>query len=89
MNKLLLAALIATAAFNLPAQSAHAGSCLAVTAAAHGVTQGIATTKAQWRLNRYVRRNLSGASVGHAHSACQGWGTEGRPSCQRSATVCS
>ena len=91
MNKLLLAAVtvIAIGAFNLAPQSAQARSCLGVTATARGVTQGIATTKAQWRLNRYVRHNLSGARVGHAHSACQGWGTEGRPSCQRSAIVCT
>ena len=93
MNKLPLAAVtvIAIAAFNLAPQSAQARSCLGVTATARGVTQGIATTKAQWRLNRYVRHNLSGARMGHAATNCQSWGAgKGlRPACERSAIVCS
>jgi hypothetical protein len=92
MNKFLIAAVMisAIAASNLAPQVAQARSCSSVTTTARGVTQGIATTKAQWRLNRYVRHNLNGARVGHAHSSCQGWGKEGvRPSCERSAIVCS
>jgi hypothetical protein len=93
MNKFLLAVVMisAIAAFSLAPQSAQARSCSSVTATARGVTQGIATTKAQWRLNRYVRHNLSGARMGHASTSCQGWGAgKGvRPSCERSAIVCS
>ena len=91
MSKLVVAAIAAgaIAAFNLAPQSAQAGSCSSVTATARGLTQGTATAKAQWRLQRYVRRNVNGARVGHASTTCQGWGTEGRPSCHRSAIVCS
>lgn len=91
MSKSLIAAVAVCTivAFNLAPQSARAGSCSSVTATARGVTQGVATTKAQWRLKRYVRHNLGGARVGHASTACQGWGTKGRPSCERSAIVCS
>ena len=89
MNKMLIAAVAVSAiAAIAPAQ---ARSCSGVTATARGVTQGIATTKAKWRLNRYVRHNLSVARVGHVSTSCEGWGAgEGvRPSCQRSAIVCS
>jgi hypothetical protein len=92
MNRFLVAAvtICAIAAFNLAPQSAQARSCSGVTATARGVTQGIATTKAKWRLNRYVRHNLSGARVGHASTSCQAWGMKsGRPTCERSAIVCS
>ena len=91
MNKLLVAAVIASAiATFLAPQLAQARSCSGVTATARGVTQGIATTKAQWRLNRYVRHNLTGARMGHAQTSCQGWGMKtGRPSCERSAILCS
>jgi hypothetical protein len=93
MNKFLFAAVTvsAIAAFSLAPQSALARSCSSVTATARGVTQGIATTKAEWRLQRYVRRNLSGARMGHTSTNCQGWGAgKGvRPSCERSAIVCS
>ena len=92
MNKTVVVAigLGAIAAFYLASETAQARSCSRVTVTAQGVTQGIATTKAEWRLQRYVRRNLSGARVGHASTTCQGWGTEGvRPTRQRSAVVCS
>jgi hypothetical protein len=93
MNKFVVAAVMisAIAASNLAPQVAQARSCSSVTTTARGVTQGIATTKAQWRLNRYVRHNLSGARMGHAATNCQGWGAgKGvRPSCERSAIVCS
>ena len=92
MSKFLVvaAALGAISAFALTPQLAQARSCSSLTATAHGVTQGVASTKAQWRLQRYVRRNLSGARVGHASSTCKGWGVEGvRPACERSAIVCS
>jgi hypothetical protein len=93
MNKFLVAAVTvsAIAAFNLAPQLAEARSCSSVTASARGATQGIATIKAQARLNRYVRRNLSGARMGHESTNCQGWGAgEGvRPYCERSAIVCS
>jgi hypothetical protein len=91
MNKFLVAAVTFSAivAFNLAPQLAQARSCSGVTAAARGVTQGIATTKAEWRLQRYVRRNLSGARMGHASTNCQGWSAGHRPSCERSAIVCS
>ena len=71
MNKFLVAAgmISAIAAFNLAPQSAQARSCSSVMATARGVTQGIATTKAEWRLQRYVRRNLSGARMGHASTS--------------------
>jgi len=93
MNKFLVAAFVISAitALDLAPQLVLARSCSAVAATARGVTQGIATTKAQWRLNRYVRHNLNGARMGHAATNCQGWGAgKGvRPSCERSAIVCS
>ena len=91
MNKFLVAAMTLSAIGALLApQLAQARSCSGVTATARGVTQGIATTKAQWRLNRYVRRNVTGARMGHAQTSCQGWAMKtGRPTCERSAIVCS
>ncbi len=90
MNKLLVAA-VAVAALNLAPQPAQARDCSMVTATARGVTQGIATERADRRVNRYVTGNLSGWSVraGPRHS-CQGWGAEGlRPACKSAAVVCS
>jgi hypothetical protein len=93
MSKLLVAAVAvgAIAAFNLAPQPAQARDCSMVTATARGVTQGIATDRADRRLNRYVTSNLTGWGVraGPRHS-CQGWGTEGlRPACKSAAVVCS
>jgi hypothetical protein len=93
MSKLLVAAVAvgAIAAFNFAPQPAQARDCSMVTAIARGVTQGIATDRADRRLNRYVTSNLSGRSVraGPRHS-CQGWGAEGlRPACESAAVVCS
>ena len=93
MNKLLVAAVAvgAITAFNLAPQPAQARDCSMVTATARGVTQGIATERADRRLNRYVTSNLSGWGVraGPRHS-CEGWGTEGlRPACKSAAVVCS
>jgi hypothetical protein len=90
MNKLLVAA-VAVAALNLASQPAQARDCSMVTATARGVTQGVATDRANRRLNRYVSSNLSGWGVraGPRHS-CQGWGAEGlRPACKSAAVVCS
>jgi hypothetical protein len=93
MTKLLLTAVAvgAIAAFNLAPQPAEARHCSGVTATAHGATQGIATRRADRRLQRYVTRNLSGwVLVDGPRHACQGWGAEGvRPSCQSAAVVCS
>jgi hypothetical protein len=91
MNKLLVAAVAvgAIAAFN--PQPAKARQCSGVTATAHGATQGIASRRADRRLQRYVARSLSGWGLraGPRH-ACQGWGVEGvRPSCKSAAIVCS
>jgi hypothetical protein len=90
MRKLLMAfAVGAIAAVGLVAQEAQA-RCSLVTVTASGATQGIATRKAERRLQRHVTRNLAGARVGHARTNCQGWGTAGvRPVCKRSAIVCS
>jgi hypothetical protein len=63
-----------------------------VTATAQGATQGIATRKADRRLQRYVTKNLSGWSVRSGPSnSCQGWGDgQGlRPTCQSAAVVCA
>ena len=82
MNKFLVAAVTvsAIAAFSLAPQPAQARHCSGVAATARGVTQGIATTKAEWRLHRYVRRNLSGWSVrAGPRNTCQGWGGGGKP----------
>jgi hypothetical protein len=92
MSKFLIAvAVSAIAAFSLAPQAAQARRCSGVTATARGITQGIATTKAQWRLHRYVRNNLSGSGVrAGPRNACQGWGANGgRPMCKSAALVCS
>ena len=93
MNKLLVAAVAvgAIAAFNLAPQPAQARHCSMVTARAQGVTQGIATRRADRRLRRYVTGNLSGWGVrAGPRNACQGWGVEGvRPACKSAAIVCS
>jgi hypothetical protein len=89
MCKLLHAAVAvsAIAAFNFVPQPAQALSCARVTLTAHGTTQGIATRKAERRLQRYVEREVTGARVGHASTTCDG--VEGvRPNCKRSAIVC-
>jgi len=93
MSKLLFAAVAvgAIAVVNFAPQPAQARDCSKVTATGRGVTQGIATDRADRRLNRYVTNNLTGQSVraGPRHS-CQGWGAEGlRPSCKSAAVVCS
>ena len=93
MNKFLVAAVIASAiATFLAPQLAQARSCSGVTATARGVTQGIATTKAQWRLHRYVRNNLSGWGLrAGPRNSCQGWGVAQslRPNCKSGAVYCS
>jgi hypothetical protein len=93
MKKFLDAAIAvgAIAALNLAPQLAQARDCSMVTATARGVTQGIATERADRRLNRYVTSNLSGWGIrtGPRHS-CQGWVAEGlRPACKSAALVCS
>jgi hypothetical protein len=93
MTKLLLAAVAvgAIAAFNIAPQPAQARHCSIVKTVAHGATHGIATRRADRRLQRYVTRNLSGWSVrAGPRNACQGWGVEGlRPACKSAAVVCS
>ena len=95
MTKLLVAAVAVStiAAFNLAPQAAQARHCSMLTATAPGVFQGIATTRAQWRLQRYVTRNLSGWHVvAGPRNSCQGWGAAGggvRPACQSQAIVCT
>jgi hypothetical protein len=91
MSNLVIAAVAvgAIAVVSLAPQSAQA-RCSVVTVTASGATQGIATRKAERRLQRHVTRNLTGARVGHASTACEGWGVAGvRPVCRRSAIVCS
>ena len=91
MSKLLIAAVAAgaIAAFNLAPQPAQARHCSMVTATALGATQGIATRRADRRLQRYVTRNLSGSEPA-PRNACQGWRVEGvRPACKSAAMVCS
>ena len=93
MSKLLVAALAVgvIAVFNFAPQPAQARHCSIVTATAHGTTQGIATRRADRRVQRYVTGNLSGwgARAGPSN-ACQGWGVDGlRPSCKSAAVVCS
>ena len=93
MSKLLVAAVAvgAISAFNLAPQPAQARHCSMVTATAQGVTQGIATTRADRRRERYVANNLSawGLRAGPRNS-CQGWGVGQnlRPSCQSGAVYC-
>ena len=93
MSKLQVAAVAVgvIAAFNLAPQPAQARHCSIVTATAHGATQGIATRKADRRMQRYVTSNLSGWGVRSGpRNACQGWGVEGvRPACKSAALVCS
>jgi len=92
MSKIVIAVAVgAIAAFSLAPQPAQARHCSMVTATAPGVTQGIATRKADRRLRRYATHNLSGWGVraGPRHT-CQAWGVGQslRPSCQSSAIVC-
>ena len=95
MSKLLVAAVAvsAIAAFNLAPQAAQARHCSMVTATAQGFTQGMATRRADRRLQRYVTSNLSGwGVVAGPRNVCQGWGTATagvRPACQSQAIVCS
>ena len=95
MSKLLVAAVAvsAIAAFNLAPQAAQARHCSMVTATAQGFTQGMATRRADRRLQRYVTSNLSGwGVVAGPRNACQGWWTTGanlRPTCKSAALVCS
>jgi hypothetical protein len=93
MSKTLIAVTVAAiAAFSLAPQSAQARHCSIVTATAPGVTQGIATTKAQWRRQRYVANSLSGWGLrAGPRSSCQGWGVGQslRPSCKSGAVYCS
>ena len=93
MSKLLVAAVAlgAIAAFNLAPQPAQARHCSIVTTTAHGATQGIATRRADRRVQRYVTKNLSGWGVRAGPSnACQGWGADGvRPACKSASVVCS
>ena len=95
MSKLLVAAVAvgAMAAFNLAPQPAQARHCSLVTATAQGLTQGMATRRADRRLRRYARHNLSGWDVvAGPRNACQGWGAAGagvRPTCKAGAVVCS
>ena len=69
MSKLLVAAVAVgvIAAFNLAPQPAQARHCSLVKATTQGLTQGVATRRADRRLRRYARRNLSG------------WQTNARP----------
>ena len=93
MSKLLIAAVAVgvIAAFNLAPQPAQARHCSIVKTTAQGATQGIATRRADRRLQRYVTHNLSGWGVrAGPRNACQGWGVEGlRPACKSAAVVCS
>ena len=93
MSKLLIAAVAVgvIAAFNLAPQPAQARHCSLVTATTPGLTQGVATRRADRRLRRYARRNLSGWHVvAGPRNACQGWGENSlRPSCKSAAVVCS
>jgi hypothetical protein len=91
MRKILFAtaAVGMLAAFSLAPQQAQARDCVRLTATAQGVTQGIATRKAERRLQRYISRNLAGARVGDHSTSCTGWGEEGfRAACESSAIAC-
>ena len=94
MSKLLVAAIAvgAIAAFNLAPQPAQARHCSIVTATAQGLTQGIATNRADRRRERYDSNNLSGWGLrAGPRNSCQAWG-EGqtlRPTCQSGAVYCS
>ena len=90
MTKLLIAAFAvgAIAAFNLAPQPAQARHCSMVTATALGATQGIATRRADRRLQRYVTPGGWVVRAGPRH-ACQGWGVASvRPTCKSAAIVC-
>jgi|RhiMethySRZTD1v2_1073278.scaffolds.fasta_scaffold271427_2 hypothetical protein len=90
MSKLLLAtaAVSALAAFAIPSP-AQARSCLAVTVAARGVNQAIATGRAQRRLQRYITSSVPGVRSGRVSTICTGWGAAGvRPTCKSSQLVC-
>ena len=93
MSKLLVAAVAVgvIAAVNLAPQAAQARHCSIVKTTAQGATQGIATRRADRRLQGYVTHNLSGWGVrAGPRNACQGWGVEGlRPTCKSAAVVCS
>ena len=92
MSKLLVAAVAvgAIAAFNLASEPAQARHCSILTTTAQGATQGIATRRADRRLQRYVTKNLSGWGVRAGPRNAQGWGAESlRPSCKSEAVVCS
>jgi hypothetical protein len=94
MSKLLVAAVAvgAIAAFNLAPQPSQARHCSIVTATAPGLTQGIATNRADRRRERYAANNLSGSGLraGPRHS-CQAWGVgqSVRPTCKSGAVYCS
>ena len=93
MSKILIgAAVAAIAALSLASEPAQARHCSIVTATAPGLTQGIATTRAQWRRQRYVNNNLSGWSLrAGPRNACQAWGVGERlrPTCKSGAVYCS
>ena len=94
MTKLLVSAVAvgAIAAFSLAPQPAQARHCSIVTATAQGVTQGIATNRADRRRERYVANNLSGWGLRHGpRNSCQGWGVAQtlRPTCKSGAVYCS
>ena len=90
MTKILIA-VCAIAAFSLAPQPAQARHCSMVTATAQGVTQGMATTRADRRRERYVTNNLSGWGLrAGPRSSCEAWGVEGlRPTCKSGAVYCS
>jgi hypothetical protein len=93
MSKTLIAIAVgAIAAFSLTSHPAQARHCSIVTATAQGVTQGIATNRADRRRDRYVAHNLSGWGLRHGpRSSCQGWGVAQtlRPTCKSGAVYCS
>jgi hypothetical protein len=93
MNKILIAAAVGViAAFSLTSHPAQARHCSAVMATAQGVTQGIATNRADRRRERYVRNNLSGWGLrAGPRNSCQAWGVGQtlRPSCKSGAIYCS
>jgi len=94
MSKLLVAAVAvgAIAVLNLAPQPAQARHCSMVTATAQGLTQGIATTRADRRRDRYVANNLSGWGLrAGPRNDCQAWGAGQnlRPTCKSGAVYCS
>jgi hypothetical protein len=94
MSKLLVAAVAvgAIAAFSFDPQPAQARHCSIVTATAQGLTQGIATNRADRRRERYVSNNLSGWGLrAGPRNDCQGWGEAQtlRPTCKSGAVYCS